>query len=100
MNYMYAAMFIIAGLILIFQLSKENKIFYLAGAYFVVMGAWWGVDAFKPDWSVFTGVPGIIFKVITGIVLVICAVMFFKLNAAERKKEKAKNKADSEKKGS
>ena len=32
MGYMYAAIFIVAGLILIFQLSKENKIFYLAGA--------------------------------------------------------------------
>ena len=28
MGYMYAAIFGIAGLILIFQLSKENKIFY------------------------------------------------------------------------
>jgi len=99
-GYMYAAIFIIAGLILIFQMSKENKIFYLAGGYFVLMGAWWGVSALKPEWEVFAGVPGIVFKVITGVVLVIIAVMFFKINAAARKKEKAREKADSEKKGS
>lgn len=97
-GYMYAAIFIVAGLILIFQLSKENKIFYLAGAYFVLMGGWWVVDALKPAWEVFAGVPGIVFKVITGVVLVIIAVMFFKINAAARKKEKSKT--DSEKKGS
>lgn len=99
MSYMYAAMFVIAGLILISQLSKENKIFYLAGGYFVLMGAWWCVDAAKPDWSVFAGVPGIIFKVITGIVLVIVAVKFFRLNSDERKKEKSANGDTSKKKG-
>ncbi len=93
MGYMYAAIFIIAGLILIFQLSKENKIFYLAGAYFVVMGAWWGVDALRPALKVFEGVPGIVFKVITGVVLVIVAAYFFKVNAEGRKKEKAKELA-------
>lgn len=96
MGYMYAAIFVIAGLILIFQMSKENKIFYIAGAYFVLMGAWWGVDAYKPDWSVFAGVPGIVFKVITGIALVVLGGMFLKINIESRKKEKAKEKAREE----
>ena len=93
MGYMYAAIFVIAGLILIFQMSKENKIFYGAGAYFVLMGAWWGVDAYKPEWSVFAGVPGIIFKVITGIALVILGGMFLKIHLEGRKKEKAREEA-------
>ena len=35
MGYVYAAMWFIAGLILIFRLSKENKIFYVAGGFFL-----------------------------------------------------------------
>ena len=93
MGYMYAAIFIVAGLILVIQMSKENKIFYLAGAYFVVMGGWWMVDAIKPALKVFEGVPGIVFKVITGIVLIIVGWYFIKINAENRKKEKAKEKA-------
>lgn len=97
MSYLYAAMWFIAGLVLIFQLSKENKIFYLAGGYFILLGGWWCVDALQPNWAVFEGVPGIILKVITGIILVILAVQFFRLNRAGRKAEKDKEK-DKEKK--
>ena len=44
MGYVYAAMWLIAGLILIFRLSKENKIFYVAGGFFLVLGVWWLLD--------------------------------------------------------
>ena len=40
MGYMYAAIWFIAGLVLVFRLAKENKIFYLAGAFFFVFGGW------------------------------------------------------------
>ena len=93
MGYMYAAIFAIAGLVLIFQLSKENKIFYFAGAYFLVMGAWWIIDALKPDIGMFTGVPGIVFKVITAVAFVILAAKFVKEHLEGRKKEKAKEEA-------
>lgn len=43
MGYVYAAMWFIAGLILIFRLSKENKIFYVAGGFFLCA---WRVVAF------------------------------------------------------
>ena len=45
MGYVYAAMWLIAGLILIFRLSKENKIFYVAGGFFLVLGVWWLLDS-------------------------------------------------------
>ena len=41
--------------ILIFSLSKENKIFYLAGGYFVVMGGWWIANAALPEVDLFAG---------------------------------------------
>ena len=93
MGFVYAAIFLVAGLILVFQLSKENKIFYFAGGYFIVMGAWWMVDALKPALKVFEGTPGIVFKVITGIALVVVTWVFIKVNAENRKKEKAKELA-------
>ena len=51
MGYVYAAMWLIAGLILIFRLSKENKIFYVAGGFFLVLGVWWLLDSLFPDWN-------------------------------------------------
>ena len=66
MGYMYAAIWFIAGLVLVFWLAKENKIFYLAGAFFFVLGGWWLADAIQPAWQVFQGVPGIVLKVIAG----------------------------------
>ncbi|MGN0478729.1 MAG: hypothetical protein ACI4GO_04810 [Hominenteromicrobium sp.] len=89
MGYFYAAMWIIAGLVLIFRLSKENRIFYLAGAFFLVLGGWWLVDALRPEWLVFQGVPGIVLKVITGAVLAALAVRFFMLNRSETKRHKS-----------
>ena len=92
MGYFYAAMWFIAGLVLIFRLSKENKIFYLAGAFFLVLGGWWFVDALRPAWQVFQGVPGIVLKVLTGVVLVVLAVQFYVLNRAGTKQDQSKKK--------
>lgn len=92
MGYFYAVMWVIAGLVLIFRLSKENKIFYLAGAFFLVLGGWWLVDALRPEWLVFQGVPGIVLKVLTGAVLVVLAVQFFVLNRAGTKQDKTGKK--------
>ena len=77
MGYVYAAMWFIAGLILIFRLSKENKIFYVAGGFFLVLGVWWLLDSLFPDWKVFQGTPGAVLKVLTFIVLVVLAIVFF-----------------------
>lgn len=88
MGYMYAAIWFIAGLVLVFRLAKENKIFYLAGAFFFVLGGWWLADAIQPAWQVFQGVPGIVLKVIAGVVLVILAVQFYRTTRAGRKADK------------
>ena len=88
MGYMYAAIWFIAGLVLIFRLAKENRIFYLAGAFFLVLGGWWLADAIQPAWQVFQGVPGIALKAITAVVLVILAVQFFRINRAGRNADK------------
>lgn len=78
MDYMFPVAMLAAGLILIFSLSKENKIFYVAGGYFLVLGAWLFADRLYPDARVFGGGWGIAFRVVTGIVLVLLLVVFVK----------------------
>ena len=41
MNYVYAGMWFVCGLILMVKLGKENRVFYAAGGFFLVLGAWW-----------------------------------------------------------
>ena len=41
LDYVYAAMWFAAALLLFFRFGKMNKIFYFAGALFLVMGGWW-----------------------------------------------------------
>lgn len=77
MDYMYGAIFLMAGLMLIFKLSKENKIFYFAGAYFLVFGGWWIANALTPEVDLFSGTPGIVFKVISGVALVVFLVFWY-----------------------
>ena len=49
MQYFYAILWFAVGLILIFSLSKENRIFLFAGGFFLLLGAWWLADALLPE---------------------------------------------------
>ena len=78
MGYLFPIVMLASGLILLFVLSKENKIFRLAGAYFVVLAAWAFADLQWPQAKVFGGAWGIAFRVVTGLVLVALVVVFVK----------------------
>lgn len=79
MEYFYAIMWFAVGLILIFSMSKENKIFLLAGVFFLILGGWWLGDALTPEEvDLFAGTWGIVLKCITGGALVVLAAAFFK----------------------
>lgn len=95
MDYFYGAMWLIIGLILIFSLSKENKIFRFIGAYFLFMGAWWIANAALPDINLFDGVPRIIFTVISVAVLVVIAVFYYNnIWKTNHNKESGKDKKE------
>lgn len=57
MAYFYAVLWALVGLILIFRMGGENRVFYPIGAYFLVLGAWWaarqytGLDLFSGAWG-------------------------------------------------
>lgn len=78
MQYFYAIMWFVVGLILLFAMSKENKIFILAGGFFLVLGAWWLADALRPELKMFEGGWGIALKCVTGAALVILTWAFVK----------------------
>ena len=79
MTYVYAGMWFIVGLILIFRMGRENRIFYVAGAFFLFLGGWWLADAMIPA-NLFAGGWSIVLRVITAIALVLMCVAFFKEN--------------------
>lgn len=49
MEYVYAGMWFLIGLLLIWKLRKENQVFVFAGGIFLFMGAWWLADACCPS---------------------------------------------------
>lgn len=83
MPYVYAAMWFIIGLMLIFRFGKENRIFYFAGGFFLFMGAWWltnaliTVNLFEAPWVW-------VFRGAVAAALLILALWYYK----ERKKAK------------
>ena len=78
MEFMFPIVILAAGLILIFSLSKENKVFYVAGGYFILLGGWLMADKLLPEQNLFAGTWGIVFKVITGVILVVLVAVFAK----------------------
>ena len=77
MAYLYAAMWLLVGLILIFRMGKENGVFYPVGAYFLFLGAWWAANEVSPE-NLFTGVWGWILRAVTACALVFACIVFFK----------------------
>lgn len=85
MQYFYATMWIIVGLILIFSISKENKIFYFAGGYFLFLGAWWLIDALNQNVNMFAGVYKIALGIVTFIALVVLMVYYIRYHIRRTK---------------
>lgn len=94
MGYFYAIMWFVVGLILIFSISKENKIFYFAGGFFIFMGAWWLADTVLPQVDLFSGTWGIVLRVIAAIALVLLCIVFFKERSKNIEKDKQNKSGD------
>ena len=77
MTYVYAAMWLVVGFLLIFRMAKENKVFYFAGAFFLLLGGWWLANALSPV-NLFDGVWGWVLRGITALALVFLCIAFFR----------------------
>lgn len=76
--YLYAAMWLLVGLILIFRMGRrENRAFYPLGAYFLFLGVWWAADGVSPE-DLFTGVWGWILRAVTACALVFACIVFYR----------------------
>ena len=78
MPFFYAALWFAVGLILIFSMSRENKIFLFAGLFFLLLGGWWLADALLPAVDLFSGGWGVALKGLTGGALLVLVWAFVK----------------------
>lgn len=99
MDLLFSIAMLLAGLILIFSLSKENKIFYVAGGYFVLLGLWSLVNNLSPDLELFSGAWGLAFRCLTGAVLVVLVVVFAREYRKKGRDAQEQNPKDSSHKG-
>ena len=87
MQYFYAFLWIAVGLILLFSMTKESKVFYFAGGFFLLLGGWWLADALLPETDLFAGGWGIALRCVTGAALLVLAAAF--VREYRRKKKEA-----------
>lgn len=77
MTYVYAAMWFAVACILVFRMGRENRVFYAAGGFFFLLGAWWLADAILPE-NLFAGNWGLALKGITAIALILMSVAYYR----------------------
>ena len=77
MDYVYAIMWFVLGLLLIFRFGRMNKIFYFAGGLFLVMGGWWLAGAVLGQ-SLFQGALGWVFRGLMAVALVLLCLAYYK----------------------
>lgn len=92
MAYVYTAMWVIVGLLLIFRMGKENRVFAFAGGFFLLLGGWWLANTLLPAVNLFAGVWGWVLRGITAIALVVLCVAFFREN--KRKEQDGQDKGE------
>ena len=76
MEYVYAGMWFLIGLLLIWKLRKENQVFVFAGGIFLFMGAWWLADALLPQLDLFGGVYAWLFRGVMAAALIVTGLVF------------------------
>jgi membrane protein implicated in regulation of membrane protease activity len=89
MAYVYAAMWFLIGVLLIFRFGRENKIFYPTGVLFLFMGAWWLCDALLPV-DLLKGPLSWVFRGVLAVALVLLCLAYYR----SRKRDKAQNSTE------
>ncbi|HCR43694.1 MAG TPA: hypothetical protein DIV41_03845 [Ruminococcaceae bacterium] len=92
MAYLLAAVWFLAGLILIFRMGRENRVFYPIGAFFLFLGAWWLANSLGSV-NMFAGAWGIALRVITAAVLVFSYVVLYRDMKKNREQYKNEDKS-------
>ncbi|WP_283609828.1 hypothetical protein [Faecalispora anaeroviscerum] len=101
MAYLYPIIWFAAGLIMIFKLRQENKIFIFSGIYFLFLGGWWLMNLLYPDYHMFSGTMGWVLRGVTAVALAVVGVAFYrekKRTEAAQEQEKAGQAPEQDKK--
>lgn len=85
MGYVYATLWFVVGLILIFKMARENKAFFAVGGFFLFWGVWQLLNELL-EVNMYDGILGWIHKGIAILALALCAFIVY----IERKKSLAK----------
>lgn len=86
MDYVFAGLWLVVGLLLIFRFGRENKVFYLLGAFFLILAGWWMADILLPV-DLFAGVWAWVLRALALCALAAACVTYYR----EMKRNKAKN---------
>jgi len=93
LTYVYAAMWFAVALILIFRMGRENRVFYGAGAFFLLLGGWWLANAILSE-NLFTGVWGLVLRGVTAIALVLMCLAFYKETKKNKEDDSNRDQSD------
>ena len=75
-SYIYAVLWFVLAAYLIYIAIRETKFFFVPAAFFVFLGVWALVDIFVEP-NLMSGVYGWIYRGVSLLVLIICAVWYF-----------------------
>ena len=95
MEYVYAGLWLVVGLLLIFRFGKEYKLFYAVGAFFLFMAAWWGYGA-GTGTEMIEGTRGWVFRGIALVVLIALVPIFVRRMRRERAENGAPQKTEAQ----
>ena len=77
MGYVYAAAMFLAGVFIIYFAVKENKLFCIIGAYFILMGIYRLINELTPSIDLLSGVYLIVYRCVTAAVAVLAIILYF-----------------------
>ena len=87
MDYVFAGLWLVVGLLLIFRFGRENKVFYLLGAFFLFLAGGWIADILLPV-DLFAGVWPWVLRALALCALAAACVAYYR----EMKRNKAKGR--------
>lgn len=73
--YFYAALWILVGLLLVFRMGGENRVFYPIGGFFLFLGVWWAAGEVTGR-NLFTGTWGWTLRAVTAAALILACAEF------------------------
>lgn len=75
MEFVFAAMWLLVGIYLLYYGKKEYKVLYALGVYFIFLCVWWVANALLPL-DLFSGIYVTILRIISGIALAVAIFIY------------------------